>query len=67
MFIRLRLSLEYDGNDELGFEGPGNGFLKCIFFGPSWGKNGDFSSERARLLEDKRDKIREIQEERRRQ
>ena len=62
----VTLILEYEGNDELGFEG-GERISKMYLFRPTWGKNGDFSSERTRLLEDKRDKIREIQEERRRQ
>ena len=33
---------------------------------PTWGKHADFSTERNRLLEDKRDKVRELKEERRR-
>ena len=62
----VTLTLEYEGNDELGIEG-GERVSKMYLFRPTWGKNGDFSSERTRLLEDKRDKIREIQEQRRRQ
>ena len=56
----VTLILEYEGNDELGIEG-GERIYKMYLFRPTWGKNGDFSSERTRLLEDKRDKIREIQ------
>jgi hypothetical protein len=62
----VTLTLEYEGNDELGIKG-GERVSKMYLFRPTWGKNGDFSSERTRLLEDKRDKIREIQEQRRRQ
>ena len=63
---QVTLTLEYEGNEELGFEG-GERVSKMYLFRPTWGKNSDFSSERTRLLEDKKDKIREIQEQRRRQ
>lgn len=63
---QVTLSLEYDGNEELGVDS-GERVSQMYLFRPSWGGHGDFSSERGRLLEDKRDKIREIQEERRRQ
>ena len=63
---QVNLMLEYEGNEELVIEG-GERISKMYLFRPTWGQNGDFSSERGRLLEDKRDKIREIQEQRRRQ
>ncbi len=63
---RVNLTLEYDGNEEFGVE-PGERVSQMYLFRPSWGGNADFSSERARLLEDKRDKIRDIQEQRKRQ
>ena len=63
---QVTLTLEYEGNEELGFEG-GERVSKMYLFRPTWGKNSDFSSERTLLLEDKKDKIREIQEQRRRQ
>ena len=63
---QVTLTLEYEGNEELGFEG-GERVSQMYLFRPTWGQNGDFSSERTRLLEDKKDKIREIQEQRRRQ
>jgi hypothetical protein len=63
---QVTLSLEYEGNEDLGVES-GERISQMYVFRPSWGKNSDFSTERERLLKDKRDKIREIQEERRRQ
>ena len=62
---KVTLMLEYDGNEELGIES-GERVSKMYLFRPSWGKNDEFSSERARLLEDKREKIEEIRDERRR-
>jgi hypothetical protein len=62
---QVTLTLEYDGNEELGIES-GERVSKMYLFRPSWGKNNEFSSERARLLEDKREKIKEIRDERRR-
>ena len=63
---QVTLTLEYEGNDELGIES-GERVSKIYLFRPTWGQNPDFSNERGRLLEDKRDKIRDIQEQRRRQ
>ena len=62
--FKVRLILEYDGNDELGIE-PGERVSQMLVYRPAWGKNSEFATERNRLLEDKRDKIREIQESRR--
>lgn len=63
--FKVRLLLEYDGNDELGVE-PGERTYTMLMFRPKWGGHGDFSTDRNRLVEDKRDKIREIQDERNR-
>jgi hypothetical protein len=60
----VSLILEYDGNDEIGIQS-GERSSQMYLFRPSWGFHSDFSAERSRLLEDKREKIREIQEERR--
>jgi hypothetical protein len=60
----VSLILEYDGNDEIGIQS-GERSSQMYLFRPSWGFHADFSAERSRLLEDKREKIREIQEERR--
>jgi len=61
---KVRLILDYDGNDELGIE-PGERVSQMLVYRPAWGKNSEFATERSRLLEDKRDKIREIKESRR--
>ena len=63
--FKVTLTLGYEGNDELGIES-GERISKMYLFRPSWGKDNEFSSERARLLEDKKDKIEELREERRR-
>ena len=63
--FRVKLLLEYDGNDELGVES-GERTYTMLMFRQAWGRHGDFASERNRLLEDKRDQIREMQEERKR-
>lgn len=61
----VNLTLNYDGNDELGIES-GERISKMFIYRPSWGKHSDFSSERNRLLEDVREKIEEIKDQRRR-
>ncbi len=62
---RVKLTLQYDGNDDFGIE-PGERVTEMLLLRPTWGRHADFSTERNRLLEDKRDKIREFKEERRR-
>ena len=52
--FRVKLLLEYDGNDELGVES-GERTYTMLMFRPAWGRHGDFASDRNRLLEDKRD------------
>lgn len=61
--FKVRLLLEYDGNDELGVE-PGERTYHMLMFRPEWSSHGDFSSDRNRLLEEKTEKIREIKDER---
>ena len=61
----VNLTLNYDGNDELGIES-GERISKMFIFRPSWGKHCDFYSERIRLLDDVREKIEEIKDQRRR-
>ena len=63
---KVRLTLEYDGNDEMNIE-PGTRISQFLRYRPTWGKHSEFATERNRLMEDKRDKIREMQRERKRQ
>ena len=60
----VTLTLNYDGNDELGIE-PGERSSKMFLLRKTWGEHSDFSSERNRLLEDVREKIEKIKEQRR--
>ena len=60
----VTLTLNYDGNDELGIE-PGERRSKMFLLRKTWGGHSDFSSERNRLLEDVREKIEKIKEQRR--
>ena len=60
------LTMEYEGNDEIGIES-GERISKMFLLRPGWANESDFATERSRLLEDKRDKIREMKEERQRQ
>ena len=62
---KVILTLEYDGSEEMGIE---SGERESVMYllRPTWSKHGDFATDRARLLQDKRDKIREIREEMRR-
>ncbi|MDG1139426.1 MAG: type II secretion system protein [Opitutales bacterium] len=62
---RVKLSLEYDGNEELGIDS-GTRVSSMLILRPGWANESDFSTERTRLLEDKRDKIRNMKEERQR-
>ena len=49
--FRVKLLLEYDGNDELGVES-GEITYTMLMFRPAWGRHGDIASDRNRLLED---------------
>ena len=62
---KVLLRLEYDGSEEMGIE---SGERESVMYllRPTWSKHGDFATDRSRLLQDKRDKIREIREERQR-
>ena len=57
---RVKLTLEYEGNDELGIDS-GTRVSTMLLLRPGWANGSDFSTERTRLLEDKRDKIREYE------
>jgi len=61
----VNLTLEYEGNDDFGIE-PGVRNSQMYLLRPSWGGHADFATERNRLLEDKRDKIRDLKTERKR-
>ena len=53
------LTMEYEGNDEIGIE-PGERISKMFLLRPGWANESDFATERSRLLEDKKDKIRAV-------
>jgi len=63
---RVVLRLDYDGNEDYGIE-PGTRESAIYLFRPTWGSHNDFSSERGRLLDDRRRKMQDHQDERRRQ
>ena len=58
---KVRLTLDYEGNDELGFD-PGERSSQMFILRPAWGSHSDFATERRRLEDDVREKIREIEE-----
>jgi hypothetical protein len=62
---KVILRLEYDGNDDYGIE-PGQRESAMYLLRPTWGGHGDFSTDRARLLDDRRRKMQDHQDERRR-
>ena len=62
---KVILRLDYDGNDDYGIE-PGQRELAMYLLRSTWGGHGDFSTDRARLLDDRRRKMQEHQDERRR-
>lgn len=61
----VTLKMEYEGNEKIGIEA-GERVSKMLLLRPGWAKESDFATERSRLLEEKRDKIREIREARQR-
>jgi hypothetical protein len=63
--FRVSLTLSYDGSDEFEVEGDEKKYVMYLFR-PTWSKNSDFSTERGRLLEEKRKQMEEMREERRR-
>lgn len=63
--FKVTLNLEYEGNSDFNVEA-GERSSTMYLFRPTWSQNSDFARERNDVLEEKRDKIRELQEERRR-
>jgi type II secretory pathway pseudopilin PulG len=63
---RVVLRLDYDGNEDYGVE-PGTRESAMYLFRPTWGSHNDFSSDRGRLLDDRRRKMQDHQDDRRRQ
>ncbi|MEC9122554.1 MAG: hypothetical protein VX969_00285 [Verrucomicrobiota bacterium] len=63
--FKVTLMLEYEGNSDFNVEA-GERTSVMYLFRPTWSQNSDFSRERNDVLEEKRDKIRELQDERRR-
>ena len=62
---KVILRLDYDGNDDYGIE-PGQRESAMYLLRSTWGGHGDFSTDRARLLDDRRRKMQDHQDERRR-
>ena len=62
---KVILTLAYDGNDELGVES-GERTYAMLMLRPTWSKHGDFSSDRERLWEDRKELIEDLEEERNR-
>ncbi len=62
---KVVLSLQYDGNEDYGIEG-GERASAMYLFRPTWGNHSEFSSDRTRLLDDRKRKMQEHQDERRR-
>lgn len=63
--FKVTLTLEYEGNSDFNVEA-GERTSTMYLFRPTWAQNSDFASDRNDVLEEKRDKIRALQEERRR-
>ena len=64
-FPEFSLILAYDGNDEFEVEGGEKTYVMYLYR-PTWSRNSDFATERGRLADDKRKKIEQMREERRR-
>lgn len=60
---KVTLLLNYDGNDEMKVE-PGAREYVMLMLRPTWGSHSDFNSERQKLMQDKREKIENLEEER---
>lgn len=58
---KVSLRLEYEGNDDRGIE-PGERENRMYLLRPAWGTHGDFSSEFARVREDRQEKMERHQE-----
>ena len=63
--FRVSLTLSYDGNDEFEVEG-GENTHACTCIDPHGRGIPIFATERGRLVDDKREKIEQMREERRR-
>lgn len=63
--FRVSLTLSYDGNDEFEVEGGERTYVMYLYR-PTWSRNSDFATERGRLVDEKREKIEQMREERRR-
>lgn len=62
---KVVLRLEYEGNEDYGIE-PGERESSMYLLRPTWGNHREFSSDRTRLLDDRRRKMQEYQDERKR-
>ena len=62
---KVVLRLEYEGNEDYEIEA-GERESAMYLLRPTWGGHGDFSTDRARLLDDRRRKMQDHQDERRR-
>jgi hypothetical protein len=62
---KVVLRLEYEGNEDYEIEA-GERESAMYLLRPSWGGHGDFSTDRARLLDERRRKMQDHQDERRR-
>lgn len=62
---KVVLRLEYEGNDDYKIEA-GERESAMYLLRPTWSGHGDFSTDRARLLDDRRRKMQDHKDERRR-
>lgn len=62
---KVVLRLEYEGNEDYGIE-PGERESSMYLLRPTWGNHREFSSDRTRLLDDRRRKMQEYQDDRKR-
>lgn len=62
---KVVLRLEYEGNEDYGIE-PGERESFMYLLRPTWGNHREFSSDRTRLLDDRRRKMQEYQDDRKR-
>ena len=62
---KVVLRLEYEGNEDYGIE-PGERESSMYLLRPTWGNHREFSSDRTRLLDDRRRKMQEYQDHRKR-
>ena len=60
---KVSLTLVYDGNEELGVEA-GKRIYHMLMLRPTWSRHSDFSSDRQRLWEERKELITELETER---